>query len=56
MTEFTFTVYRETVGHFDSKERLGEVRVLRHGVRHLQVPLIIKEVSTLSFRKKKGGT
>jgi hypothetical protein len=29
-------VYRDTVGHFDTKERLGNVFVLRHWVRRLQ--------------------
>jgi len=29
-------VYRETVWHFDGKERLGKVFVLRHRVRRLQ--------------------
>jgi hypothetical protein len=34
-TKLHIRVYRETVWHFEGKQRLGKLGALRHGVRHL---------------------
>jgi hypothetical protein len=35
-------MHRETLWHYESKERLGNVCVLRHEVYHLESRLLIK--------------
>jgi hypothetical protein len=52
--EITFTVYRETVWRSESKERRGEVFVLRNSVVLFQGPIKLVCVNVKVSRRDEG--